>query len=68
MWLYSKRGRALGSAAEVKNKKQKASKQHVELNKDRDVEFYRINWKAKLEKGEQRNLRKEWGRRRECIF
>lgn len=60
MGLYSKRGRALGSAAEVKkDKKQKQSKLRVGLNKDKDVGFYRINWKAELEKGEQRNLRKE---------
>lgn len=41
-----------------KLKKQKERK-HVEIRKDKDMGIYRINWKAELEKGEPRNLRKE---------
>lgn len=44
-------------------KKEKLKKQnerkHVELSKDKDMAIYRLNWEAELEKGEQRNVRKE---------
>lgn len=61
MWLYIKRGRVLGRAVGVKKEKLKKQneRKHVELSKDKDMVIYRLNWEAKLEKGEQRNVRKE---------
>lgn len=44
----------LGRAVVVKNEKlkQKKESKHVELSKDKDMGIYRINWNAKIEKGE----------------